>query len=177
MPAVYIVLISDFPIISGNTLFFVYRTGKLNWFLGQNLFIIMSISVYIFLILIAGMLFSGGGFFGTHWSDTVTKYNARFPDEANSFTSELIRTNLYNQIPIVTATIYTIILLMMYLLLLALVLSIFKMLHLKMAGVFSSYTVVALGVATTSLMIPSMWFFPMANTICWLHYKKSYANQ
>ena len=50
MPCVFLILISDFPIMGGNTLFFIKRTGKLNWFLGQILSIIMSIFTYIAVI-------------------------------------------------------------------------------------------------------------------------------
>ena len=42
MPCVFLLLICDFPIMGGNTLFFISRTGRLNWFLGQVLFMIIS---------------------------------------------------------------------------------------------------------------------------------------
>lgn len=38
MPCVFLVLISDYPKMTGSTLFFIRRTGKTNWFWGQVLF-------------------------------------------------------------------------------------------------------------------------------------------
>ena len=53
IPAVYLTLISDFPRTDGNTLFFLLRTGKLNWLLGQVLFVIMTIFTFV------GVVFAG----------------------------------------------------------------------------------------------------------------------
>ena len=36
MPCVFLLLISDYPKMTGNTLFFVQRTGRWNWFVGQT---------------------------------------------------------------------------------------------------------------------------------------------
>ena len=53
---------------------------------------------------------------------------------------------------------------------LVLILYLFKLMGIKSAGVFAVFTVVGLGVATCSLKTSAMWYFPMANTIVWLHY-------
>lgn len=66
LPLVFLLLISDFPIMGGNTLFFINRTGKLNWFFGQIVFIIISIFAYIGTVLISCM-FMSKGFFSTQW--------------------------------------------------------------------------------------------------------------
>ena len=50
MPCVFLILISDYPVISGNTIFVVQRTGKINWFIGQLLFVIYAVLSYIGLI-------------------------------------------------------------------------------------------------------------------------------
>ncbi len=171
LPLVFLLLISDFPIMGGNTIFFINRTGKLNWFLGQILFIIISIFVYIGTILLSCMVMSKGTF-STEWSNVITKFNAAFPDEAGGFVSKLIPSNLYNQIPILNAVIGTVLLIAMYLLTLALILCLMKMLYLRGAGLLSALTVIVLGAASCSLKINVMWIFPTANTLMWLHYKE-----
>lgn len=171
LPLVFLLLISDFPIMGGNTLFFINRTGKLNWFFGQIVFIIISIFAYIGTILISCM-FMSKGVFSAQWSNSITKFNAAFPDEAGGFVSKLLPSNLYNQIPIINAVIGTILLIAMYLLMLALILCIMKMLYLRAAGLFSALTVIVLGAASCSLKIRVMWIFPTANTLIWLHYEE-----
>ena len=171
LPLVFLLLISDFPIMGGNTIFFINRTGKLNWFLGQIVFILISIFVYIGTILLSCMVMSKGTF-STEWSNVITKFNAAFPDEAGGFVSKLIPSNLYNQIPILNAVIGTVLLIAMYLLTLALILSLMKMLYLRGAGLLSALTVIVLGAASCSLKINVMWIFPTANTLMWLHYKE-----
>ena len=171
LPLVFLLLISDFPIMGGNTIFFINRTGKLNWFLGQIVFIIISIFVYIGTILLSCMVMSKGTF-STEWSNVITKFNAAFPDEAGGFVSKLIPSNLYNQITILNAVIGTVLLIAMYLLTLALILCLMKMLYLRGAGLLSALTVIVLGAASCSLKINVMWIFPTANTLMWLHYKE-----
>lgn len=169
MPCVFLVLISDYPIISGNTLLFVQRTGKINWFLGQLLFIISAIFSYMGTLLIVSIATSKGEFH-IEWSETVRLYASRFPNEYNSFASELLPSNLYNQIPIITSVLQTFLLMSAYLFVLVLILYLFKLMSIKSAGVFAVFTIIGLGVATCSLKTDAMWHFPMANTIVWLHY-------
>ncbi|MBR3448048.1 MAG: hypothetical protein IKH27_09600 [Oscillospiraceae bacterium] len=171
IPIVYILLICDFPLMGGNTLFFIHRTGKLNWFLGQLLFIAGSIVTFL-LVLFAGCALMSRGIFGTAWSDTVTKYNAAFPDEAKGFVSRLLPPNLYNQLTLPEALLKAFLLMALNLLLLALILCTMKMLYLRAAGLFSALALTAAGIAVCSLKNAAMWLFPAANTMIWLHYQE-----
>lgn len=169
MPCVFLVLISDYPVISGYTLLFVQRTGKLNWFLGQLVFVLLAIFSYMGTIFAISILTSGGEF-RTEWSETVRLYASHFPDEYNSFTSELLPSNLYNQIPLMTSVIQTFFFMSAYLFILVLVLYLFKLLNIKSAGLFAVFMIIGMGVSTCSIKTSAMWYFPMANAIVWLHY-------
>lgn len=169
IPCVFMVLVSDYPKMTGNTLFFVHRTGRWNWFIGQIIFLIYAILSFLFVILIGSILVSKGNFTGV-WSDVVTKYDAQFPNEAGSFTSQLLPSNLYNQIPLIMTIIQTITLMAAYMFLLAMIIYIFKLIHIQSFGLFVAIFIVAAGVVTCSLKSEIMWSFPMANTIVWLHY-------
>lgn len=171
IPLVFLVLLSDYPRLSGNTLFFISRTGKTNWLCGQILFLILAIFTFMGAVLLSSILFSGGRF-GANWSDAVTKYNARFPNEAYNFDSQLIPSNLYNQIPMITAVLQTFVLMSAYLLLLSLIIYLFKILFGNSAGFAAATAIIAMGVVTTSLYSDLRWAFPMANTIMWLHYEE-----
>lgn len=171
MPCVFMVLISDYPKMTGNTLFFVQRTGKWNWFLGQIVFLICAIFSFLSIVLFGSIFTSRGDFTGL-WSDVVTKYDATFPSEAGNFASQLLPSNLYNQIPLITAVLQTIFLMAAYLLLLSMIIYFFKLIHIQSLGLLVAVFIVAVGVVTCSLKIEVMWLFPMANTIVWLHYEE-----
>ena len=171
VPIVFILLICDFPLMGGNTLFFIHRTGKQNWFLGQLLFVFSSIVTFL-LVLFLGCALMSHGTFSSTWSDTVTKYNAAFPDEAEGFVSRLLPPNLYNQITLPEALLKAFLLMTLNLFLLALILCTMKMLYLRAAGLFSALALTAAGIAVCSLKNAAMWLFPAANTMIWLHYQE-----
>lgn len=171
LPAVFLVLMSDFPKFDGNSLFYISRTGKINWLFGQLLFALMSIVTYILTALALVTAFSlGSADFSFSWSECTRFYAARFPDKEFTFASQLLPSNLYNQISLISSVVYTVTLLALYLFLLTLILMIFKLLSFKSAGLFASLGVVALGTAACAVKTEIMWIFPMANTIIWLHY-------
>lgn len=169
MPCVFLVLISDYPKMTGNTLLFIKRTGKTNWFCGQLMFLLMAIVTFLLAVLVGSMLVSGGSF-GTDWSNAVTKYSARFPQESDNFASQLLPSNLYNQLSLLSSVMHTLVLMTLYLFILSLVIYFFKLIHIQSFGLFIAIFIVAAGVMTCSLKSSSMWAFPMANTIVWLHY-------
>lgn len=169
IPLLFLVLLSDYPKLHGNSMLYIYRTGKRNWLLGQILFLIMAIFTFLGLIFLLSVLFSGGRF-GYNWSDAVTKYNAKFPDEAYNFDSQLLPSNLYNQIPMITAVLQTFLLEFAYLFLIALIIYGVKILFNNTMGLAAGLAVIVSGVITTSLSLDIMWAFPMANSIIWLHY-------
>lgn len=169
IPLVFLVLISDYPRLHGNALFFISRTGKRRWLIGQILFLITAVVVILAVILLMSMLFSGGQF-GDNWSEAVRKYNARFPNEAFNFDSQLLPSNLYNQIPMLTAVVQMFVLMSMYLLSLSLVMYLFKILLGNSSGLAAAVVLIAAGAVTSSLNTALMWAFPMANTIVWMHY-------
>ena len=171
IPLVFLVLFSDYPKLGGNSLFYISRTGKTAWLCGQILFLIMAVTAFLGAIFAASMLFSGGHF-GTEWSEAVRKYAARFPEEAYNFDSQLLPSNLYNQIPMMTALWQTSVLLAENLLVYALIIYLLKMMFSSSVGLAGALIVIALGTATTSLYSPIKWAFPTANAIIWLHYEE-----
>lgn len=175
LPVVFLTLISDFPRMDGNTLFFVLRTGKLNWLLGQIIFALMSLFSFL------GVVFLGSvipvfmdTFWGNNWSFVVTRYDTLFPQNAGGFASQLVPPNLYNQLPPFSAVLQTYILLSCYLFIIALIMLLFNILKHKILGFFTSGSIIAFGVAGCGTKAAMMWFFPMANSIIWLHYTEYY---
>ena len=91
IPAVFIVLISDFPRTDGNTMFYIMRTGKTNWLLGQILFALASTVTYLLGILgISIVMVSGHGYSKNIWSPVITDYTKTFPNEIKARIPTLI---------------------------------------------------------------------------------------
>lgn len=171
LPAVYLVLMSDFPKFDGGGMFSISRVGKREWLSGQILFAVMSTVTYILTMFVLITVFSlGNADFFLSWSDCTRYYIAKFPDETTSFAVRLLPSNLYNQIELVPAVLHTFFLLFLHLLLLSLILLIFKISSMKNAGLFANLMVIALGFVTCMANTKIMWAFPLANSIIWLHY-------
>ena len=171
IPIVFILQMSDFPVMGGNTMFVVQRAGKYNWFIGQIVFVFMCIFSYLVTIILSCMIMSKGTF-QNNWSHSISLYDSTFQDEAGGFVSKLLPPNLYNQIPLSIALRDTIILLILCLLMFTLILSLMKMLYLRTVGLFTVITLCALGAVSCALKAPIQWFFPTSNTIIWLPYNE-----
>lgn len=171
MPAVYLVLMSDFPKLENNSLFFLIRSGKINWLIGQMIFSIMSILSFLLITFFLICTFSiNNSIISTSWSEVTRLYVSRFPNEYDSFASQLLPSNLYNQLNIIPTFFYTFSLMTLYLFLLSEILLMFRISALGNAGMFANLCVIAIGAATCSIKSNLLWLFPMGNTIIWLHY-------
>ncbi len=171
IPCTFLILISDFPTVNGNTLFFIQRTGKLNWFLGQFFFIIYASIAYLLFIFVSSSILSNGSI-KLEWSNTITKYNSSFPNEANNYISRLIPSNLYNQLSLTSALLYTFFFILAYLIIMSLMLSFFKLINFRSLGLFSVFSTIGIGTALCFIETKVMWLFPTANTIIWKHFDK-----
>lgn len=169
IPMVFIVLLSDYPRITPNTLLVISRCGRGQWYVGQILFRFIAVVSYLGIMAVGSVCLSHGRVMGD-WSEVVTKYNAIYPQEAESYASRLLPTNLYNQISLYGALFHTVVLLVLYLMFLSEVMYLFQLLNLQPYGLYAIMIVIMLGIVTCSLHLPGMWLFPLANTIVWLHY-------
>lgn len=172
IPFVFLILLSDYPRMSSNSLLQICRTGKFVWMGGQLLFLCLAILTYLGIILAGSLIFAGVNLSSMEWSDAVTKYNSVFPDEYGNFASMLLPSNLYNQIPLTKAVMLTFGYLFLYLMLLSLVMYVFKLTQIPTMGLICAVFVIACGVLSCALKTKIMWVFPMAHTIPWLHYEE-----
>ncbi|MCI7444330.1 MAG: hypothetical protein MSA89_14840 [Clostridium sp.] len=171
IPAVFLVLMSDFPKTDGNSLFYIIRCGKINWFLGQIVFALMSILSFLGAIFLLTIILSVGKvYIGTSWSDVITKYNTLFPDDSYSFASQLIVGRIFNQMSLLKAFIHTFLLISSYLFLIILILIVFFLVNHKEIGTFINSIIMALGSAFTFIETKIMWVMPTANSLIGLHY-------
>lgn len=169
IPCIFLILVSDYPQISGNSIYYIQRIGCVRWFLGHAVFLVMAIFSMLMAIVGISMMTSMGTF-QLKWSDSVVKYGAMFPSEVNGYAMQLLPGNLYNQLRLPTAFWQTFSLLFLYLYLLAQIIYFTKLMHAHSIGLIVVLAVIAGGVFTCSLKLPLQWIFPMAHTIGWIHY-------
>lgn len=171
LPLFFLSMMADFPGEDGISLFFHIRCSRISWLLGELLFIVMSILTVVLYILIVGIiLILPYGKMSFDFSDAVTKYLAVFPERAGDYIVQLLPENLYNQIKLRDAILHSTGLLILYFALLALILLLFTLLNHKIWGIILDGGIILLGTVSCALRLNSMWRFPMAHTVVWLHY-------
>lgn len=176
LPIVFLLIISDFPKISGNDRFYMIRTGKYNWIFGQILSTVMMIITYMGVTFgMTCVLAAPYSYVSNEWSDVVTKYYIMFPDESMSAKNELINGTLYNQTTPVDAFLATFILFSLLLLLISLVCLISFLCSVRKLGLCFCALAVALGGALTTLNLTEMWIFPVAHIMTWKHYQEIFS--
>ncbi len=175
LPLVYLTLISDFPRVDGNTVLFLPRVGRYNWYLGQLLFAIFSFHTFLLLVFVGSVLpILNRSFFYNGWSLVVTDYEILYPESAGSFASELFPKNLYNQMPPVKAAILTYVLLTAYMMVLAMIMMVFRIWKKKIFGFVVCGALITLGCAFGAIKSAMQWLFPMAHSVTWIHYSDYY---
>lgn len=171
LPSVFLILISDHPSMGSHTLYSIHRAGRLRWLFGEIFGALLSTIIYVVAMLAACCAMTlPRGFLGAEWSDTVTKYVSMFPDERFTMLSQYLPSNLFNQMSLTFALLHTILLLILYLFSLTLIITFFRILGMKAAGIAAAFGVVAAGVLTCAIQVKAMWAFPMSHTVTWLHY-------
>lgn len=178
LPFFFLSMMADFPGEDGISLFFHIRCKKLSWLLGELLFIIMSILTLVLYIIVSGMvLLLPYGKMSIEFSDAITKYVSVFPERAGDYVVQLLPENLYNQMRLQDVILHSTSLLFLYFALLALILLLFTLLNRKNWGIFLDGGIILLGTVSCALHLDSMWKFPMANTVIWLHYTEYLAEE
>lgn len=173
MPIVFLTLMGDFPKTDGNTMFYICRTGKKNWLIGQVIFAAMADITFIFVICICSVISSLS--FAENsgvWSDVVTKYIYTFPEEYGSLMANLLTNRLYNNLTPYQTMFYTCTLLFLYLLLIAVILLTGFSVGKRMIGIAFNVLIMCVGSSMIYTDSNVKWLFPAVNSVCWVHYDK-----
>lgn len=173
IPIVFLTLIADYPKVDTNTVFYIVRIGRANWFVGQVLklvFMIVSYLAVIFLGTVLPML--SKGFWYNGWRNVATGFVKMFPDRRGDFGVALLPENLYNQLSVFEAAVKSYLLVAAYLMIIGLILLVFSLFKRKTLGFIICGGMISLGMAFSAIRTNLMWTMPMANSITWLHYTK-----
>ena len=95
LPALFLVLMSDFPQKSGIDFLYQIRCSKRMWIMGQIVFALEAVVfIVVFLILSSCLLMSGSGVWKMEFSDAVTHYSSIFPERTGDYILQLLPENL-----------------------------------------------------------------------------------
>lgn len=175
MPVLFLVLLSDFPRVDANAYFYLVRTGKTNWVLGQLLYGVVITAGYL-LIQFAGMVIPvlAEGRWGTGWSPVITDFAREFPEYAQSAGAVSIQPQLYYHVPPWEAVLVGSALLAAYLYLLLLIKLLFFLLRAKTMGLLLCFFVIAFGTGLCTTFSQMRFLMPMGNSILGIHYSQYY---
>lgn len=171
IPAAFIVLMSDFPTMEQNTLFYVSRSGRACWMWGQFLFSLMASVSYLAIIyggVIIGSL--GNVFIGREWSRPVRLYLAWHPEMEYSYVSQLLPSNLYNQLDVSESFFYNTTLALLFFMTICSIMLMFTALGKRSLGLFTAVLVLLAGTASCALEKDIQWLFPVSHMVIWIHY-------
>lgn len=173
IPLVFMTLISDFPRIDTNTVFYISRVGRNNWLLGQVLKLVFMAGSFLIVIFLGAVLpMLGRGFWSNRWSKAATDFVSRFPERSGNFGVQLLPQNLYNQMSVFDAAIRSYLLVFAYLIIIGMIMLAFSLVKQKNAGFILTGAIISLGTAFCSVNTELMWTMPMAHSVIWLHYTK-----
>lgn len=171
VPALFMLLISDFPKTDGNTMFYVQRVGKFNWMFGQILFAVYAAISYLAAIFsVLSILIAPKAYAKNSWSTVITSYGKEFDTESESRIASLIGGQLYNNLTPVNAFLLTFLLMFMYLMALSLMLMLSFSAGKRIIGILISYVIIGVGSSLCGMNSKLQWFFPSAHAISWLHF-------
>ena len=175
MPVLFLVLLSDFPRVDANAFFYLVRTGKTNWVLGQLLYGVVITAGYL-LMQFAGMVIPvlAEGRWGTGWSPVITDFAREFPEYAQSAGAVSIQPQLYYHVPPWEAVLVGSALLAAYLYLLLLIKLLCFLLRAKTMGLLLCFFVIAFGTGLCTTFSQMRFLMPMGNSILGIHYSQYY---
>lgn len=175
IPAMYLGIMGDFPRVDGNSMFYLLRTGKINWIAGQIIFSIMTAITYMFFVFIgitAPAVFKCE--YKNSWSDVTTKYIKYFPEKSENIVAKLIDGRLYNNILPLKAVIMTFTLMVLYMVLINMILMVGFTIGKHSVGIVVSAALICISCASVEFNTGLKWFLPTANVLPWQHYDEIY---
>ena len=171
LPAVFLILMSDFPKIEPNSFFLLSRSGKKNWLYGQVLFAGFAIITFMVFVYVSVILFSlGNTEFSDEWSKITRTYVSKYPGKEASHVVQLLPPNLYNQMGVIKALVLTAILQFLMFFQMCMIFMAFTIGGKKKAGLVTIFMIMIGGMLTCTVDAKAMWAFPLSNSLIWLHY-------
>lgn len=172
LPIGFLILMSGFPRMDRGFLLQLYRVGRLNWVLGELLYLCMAAAAYLAAVLLGTVLCSlpYAPVAGLEWSAIATEYTAILGNDALKTIAALLPKNLYHQMGPGAAVTRSFLLLFLCLVLIGTILLAASLFRVKFLGVAADAALMLVGTGFVILDSPWMWGFPCAHALTWIHF-------
>ncbi|MCM1009124.1 MAG: hypothetical protein NC485_14645 [Ruminococcus flavefaciens] len=172
----FTVLMIDFPDISGNSTFLLIRTGRTKWYKSQVIFVVVSAVSFIFLLLIFSILLMADSAFSANiWSNTERLINnAQYIQLRNQYPLSVLDLSVINNFSVIKATLYAIILTILYLVFTAQFQMTLSLRFNKMIGLCGNLLIIGLGLLSWAGDSKLKWLLPLSHSTIGWHYDELY---
>lgn len=172
LPLGFLVLMAGFPRMDRGFLLQLYRVGRLNWVLGELLYLCMAAGTYLGVVLLGTALCSlpYAPITSPGWSAVATDYVNILGESALKSAVGLLPKNLYQQMGPGAAVAGSFLLLFLCLVLMGAILLAASLLRINSLGIAVDAALLLVGAGFVILDSPWMWGFPCAHALIWLHY-------
>ena len=172
LPLGFLILMAGFPRMDRGFLLQLYRVGRLNWVLGELLYLCMAAGTYLGVVLLGTALCSlpYAPITSPGWSAVATDYVNILGESALKSATALLPKNLYQQMGPGAAVAGSFLLLFLCLVLMGAILLAASLLRINSLGIAVDAALLLVGAGFVILDSPWMWGFPCAHALIWLHY-------
>ncbi len=168
---VYMILISSFPTMDGNVLFYMKRMGKRSWIVGEIMFQCISAFTYLFVIYVLSALQTlSVSFFANGWSIAVTDHDRLLDDVSAIKMDYIIPPNLYNQMSPFKAFIMSFSMLFLFLVVCSVFFTLGYMYSQKLLFFCLLLVQISVGGALYILESKAMWYFIICHSFLSSHF-------
>ena len=171
IPLVYIVLMSGFPSKSSFNYFSMIRISRMQWFMSELLFLLLS-SISYLLIYLAGFLIymHKSIVWSNSWSRYMLNFRELYPEDYIMNQSYFLKTDMMTHGSPLSIFVHSVLLMIAMLFVMSLVQMLFSFLEKRMVGMAVS---VGLTLLSSFLIYSSgnfKWLFPMTHTNIAVHF-------
>lgn len=178
VPIIFVVMMSDFPSNEKSGYFTMSRISRTTWLFGEVIYAgMVGLSFILFLFLGSAAWVWKDSRFYTAWSPYMNELYIDFPEIYALNNQLFIKTETLAQGKPVTVMLHSVSLMFLYLIFLALLLMLFKLLSLKKIGIFLTVSITIIGVALDGYNNIIKWFFPIIQSIYETHFYSYYARE
>lgn len=168
----FLVLMIDFPDISGNAAFLLIRTGRKRWYDVQTVSVIcMAASFLVSLVVFSVVLVIKDAYIADAWSNSVRMIHLERNQDLkiNNLMAVLDMSIIHNFTPY-KAMLEGSILILLYLMFAVQFQMVLSLKYNKMVGICVNLIILGMGLALWSVDNPAKWIFPLANSTIGWHY-------
>ncbi len=171
IPIVFLVLLSGFPSKRSYNYFSMIRISRVQWLLGELLFVICSAIGYMLLLGAGLVLYMGRCIrFDAHWSDYMLHFYEQFPDLIQERHYLFLDTSVMTHGSPMYVFVYSLLFMLGMLLLVALIQITFALLRKKYIGMLLTVGLTLASALTLDSSGFVKWFFPMAHASFGAHF-------